>query len=58
VAIVDCYHLGEVWWFALLDEKGRRAHVCIDRRNSSPTYNRLFEGARHPERPKANLLDL
>ncbi len=58
VTFVDCYGSGSVWWFVLRDQKRREAFACIDRRELSPTFNRLFDGSRHPKQPNVKLLDL
>jgi hypothetical protein len=57
VAIADFYADGTLW-FALRDSEGRRAQVCIDGRELSPTRFRLFDQARHPRKPEAVLIDL
>jgi hypothetical protein len=48
----------EVPWFEIDDAVGRYAVVCIDGRDGSPTRYRLFEGARHPDKPGAVLIEL
>ena len=40
------------------DETGQRAQVGIDGRTNSPTRNRLFQQARHPNQPGAALVEL
>jgi hypothetical protein len=45
-------------WFEIDDEQGNCAVVCIDSREQSRTRFRLFEGARHPGRPGAVLIEL
>jgi hypothetical protein len=42
----------------IVDGKGQRTAVCIDGRKSSPTRYRLFQQARHPGEPEADLVDL
>src|SRR6516164_9128544 len=54
---VDCCADGTIW-FELDDAAGQYAVVCIDSREWSSTRHRLFEGARHPGRPGAVLLEL
>lgn len=56
VALVDSY--SNVHWAMFKDAQGQIAHVCIDRRDGSPTRNRLFDKARHPGKPGATLLEL
>jgi hypothetical protein len=48
----------EVPWFEIEDDEGRYAVVCIDGREASRTRHRLFEGARHPDKLEAVLLEL
>jgi hypothetical protein len=43
---------------ALVDSQGRKTHVCIDGRKTSPTRYRLFEQARHPNQAGAILVEL
>jgi hypothetical protein len=45
-------------WFELDDAEGQCAVVCFDSREESRTRSRLFEGARHPAKPGAVLLEL
>lgn len=45
-------------WFEIDDTQGRTAVVCIDSREGSRTRYRLFEGARHPGKPEAVLIEL
>jgi len=40
------------------DEAGQRTAICIDRRKNSPTRNRLFQQARHPNKAGAVLIEL
>jgi hypothetical protein len=40
------------------DEAGLRTAICIDGRKNSPTRYRLFQQARHPNKPQAVLLEL
>ena len=56
VALVDSY--SNVHWAMFKDAQGQIAHVCIDRRDGSATKNRLFDKARHPDKPGATLLEL
>jgi hypothetical protein len=48
----------DVVWFEIGDAEGRYAVVCIDGREESRTRYRLFEGARHPDKPGAVLIAL
>jgi hypothetical protein len=57
VVLADAYSDGTVW-FAFEDGEGRRATVCIDGRQGSPTRYRLFDLARHPKKVTAVLLEL
>jgi hypothetical protein len=57
VVLADAYGDGTVW-FCVEDSAGRRATVCIDGREGSPTRHRLFDRARHPRRPEAVPLEL
>src|SRR5260370_19496295 len=43
---------------ALVDSRGRKAHICIDGREKSATRYRLFENARHPNCEGAVLVEL
>lgn len=54
---VDCYST-TVFWVRFEDAKGWQAIVGIDLRMDSPTRNRLFEKAMHPNKPGAIFLDL
>jgi hypothetical protein len=54
---VDSYSTN-VFWADFEDAQGKRALVCIDLRKDSPTRNRLYEKAMHPNKPGAVLLDL
>jgi hypothetical protein len=47
-----------ILWFEIDDGEGNRAVVCIDSREGSRTRYRLFEGARHPGKPGAVLIEL
>jgi len=40
------------------DEAGQRTAICIDGRKNSPTRYRLFQQARHPNKPGAVLVEL
>lgn len=40
------------------DEAGQRTTICIDGRMNSPTRYRLFQQARHPNKPGAVLVEL
>lgn len=40
------------------DEAGQRATICIDGRKDSPTRYRLFQQARHLNKPGATLVEL
>ena len=42
----------------IADEGGQRMEICIDARKNSPTRNRLFQQARHPNKPGAVLVEL
>ncbi|MEI8383775.1 MAG: hypothetical protein WCJ09_26915 [Planctomycetota bacterium] len=59
---VDWYTHGEygrgVLWVAVKDSADSLAHVCIDNRVNSPTRGRIFDGARHPEKPEATLIEI
>jgi hypothetical protein len=54
---VDTYS-SNVFWVDIEDAKGQRALVGIDLRKDSPTRNRLFEKAMHPNKPGAVFLEL
>lgn len=58
VVLVDMYDHGDVMWALIQDSQQRTAHVCIDCRPNSPTRNRLFDRARHPQEPSAILIEL
>lgn len=64
IDLVDSYGSGAgwddgcVWWASLLDSQDAWAYICLDVRKGSPTCHRLFEGARHPSRPDAQLIEL
>lgn len=47
-----------VFWARFEDAGGRRAEVCLDRRDASATKNRLFDRARHPKYESAVLIEL
>ncbi len=57
VTLVDGYGDGTVW-FAIEDSGSGGATLCIDGRERSPTRHRLFDLARHPQKPGAVLLEL
>jgi hypothetical protein len=57
VSLVDAYSDGTVW-ARLEDGGGRKAVACIDGRAGRPTQYRLFQGARHPNKPEAVLIEL
>jgi hypothetical protein len=57
VVWVDSYSTN-VFWVDFEDAKGQRALVGIDLRKDSPTRNRLFEKAMHPNKPGAVFLEL
>lgn len=57
IRLCDAYGDGTVW-FSLQDSIGRVAQVCIDGREASATRFRLFDGAPHPKKPDAVLIDL
>src|SRR5437899_3127577 len=57
VVWVDSYSTN-VFWVDFEDATGKRALVCIDLRKDSPTRNRLFEKAMHPNKPGAVLVEL
>lgn len=40
------------------DEAGQRTEICIDGRKNSPTRYRLFQQARHLNKPGAALVEL
>jgi hypothetical protein len=40
------------------DEAGQRAEICIDGRKNSASRYRLFQQARHPNKPGAALVEL
>ncbi len=40
------------------DNAGQRTEICIDGRKNSPTRYRLFQQARHPNKPEAVLVEL
>lgn len=40
------------------DEAGQQVEVCIDGREGSPTRHWLFQKARHPNKPSAELVEL
>jgi hypothetical protein len=42
----------------IADEAGHRTAICIDGRKNSPTCYRLFQQARHPNKPEAILVEL
>jgi hypothetical protein len=57
VAWVDFY--GDPTMHACIsDEAGQRTEICIDGRKDSPTRNRLFQQARHPNKAGAVLVEL
>lgn len=57
VVYVDFY--GDHTMHALIsDEAGQRTTICIDGRKNSPTRYRLFQQARHPNKPGAVLIEL
>jgi hypothetical protein len=49
---------GFVWWASIEDCQGDWIHVCLDGRKASLTCHRLFEGAKHPSKPEAKLIEL
>jgi hypothetical protein len=59
VRFADAYSVRD-WtvWFSLIDGSDGVVHVCIDGFAGSPTQHRLFEGARHPRKPGAALVEL
>lgn len=62
IVVVDWYGSGEygrgVLWAAIEDSEGARAHICIDNRVDSETRGRIFDGARHPAKPGATLVEI
>ena len=57
VTLADCYS-PSVFWAQFEDATGRRAVVCLDCRPGSPTQNRIFDQARHPNKQGAVLIEL
>jgi hypothetical protein len=57
VELVDFYG-NNIMWACIADEGGQSASICIDARNNSSTRNRLFQQARHPNKPGAKLIEL
>ena len=57
VVLADAYSSAAIFWFDL-EADGGAAFVFFDGRERSPTRNRLFQGARHPNRPEATLIEL
>jgi hypothetical protein len=61
IQLIDCYGTyanGHVIWASLADGGGSQCLICFDNRPESPTCHRLFCGARHPNNPAAELLEL
>jgi hypothetical protein len=54
---IDFYgdHTMHAW---IGDDAGQRTAICIDGRKSSPTRYRLYQQARHPNKPEAVLVEL
>jgi hypothetical protein len=57
IVLADSYR-SNVVWFRIRDQRNHETEVCIDCRVDSKTRYRIFDRARHPNKPGACLLEL